>query len=207
MVSDMTDAFPLQWPAGWPRTPAHKQDGGNRFQKRNGNSWGGRPTTFAEARDSLFDELLKLGAKRPVVSTNHPVNKYGVPTESKRRVQDEAVAIYFEWNGKPMVMARDAFDNAASNMRSLALAVEAMRQLERHGGGIMMERAFAGFTALPSAASCWDVLGVKPDATTAEVNAAFRDKARAAHPDSGGSDDAMTELNRAREAALDYMEG
>jgi hypothetical protein len=48
-----------------------------------------------------------------------------------------------------MTMACDRFDNAAANMRSLGLAIEAMRQLERHGGGAMMEKAFSGFVALP----------------------------------------------------------
>ena len=33
-----------------------------------------------------------------------------------------------------MVMATDAFSNIAANVRSLGLAIEALRQLERHGG-------------------------------------------------------------------------
>ena len=45
-------------------------------------------------------------------------------------------------------MARDAYKTVAGNMRSLTLAIEAMRQLERHGGSTMMERAFQGFAAI-----------------------------------------------------------
>ena len=62
-------------------------------------------------------------------------------------------------------MACDRFDNAAANMRSLGLAIEAMRQLERHGVGTMMERAFTGFVALPAPESPCDVLGLKPIAS------------------------------------------
>ena len=36
-----------------------------------------------------------------------------------------------------------------ANIRSLALAVKAMRAIERYGGGHMMERSFAGFAQLP----------------------------------------------------------
>ena len=132
----MTQAHPLTWPEGWPRTPAHKQERGTQFRQRD-MGWS-KPVTFATARDKLYDELQRLGATHPVVSTNHPLDRYGVPTESKRSVADEGVAIYFQLNGKPMAMACDRFDNAAANMRSLVgLAIEAMRQLERHGGGTM----------------------------------------------------------------------
>ncbi len=96
-----------------------------------------------------------------------------------------------------MVMACDRFDNAAANMRSLGLAIETMRQLERHGGGTMMEKAFTGFVALPATESPWDVLGLKPGASAEEIEKAFRQKAQFAHPDAGGSTEAMQRLNEA----------
>jgi hypothetical protein len=143
-----------------------------------------------------------LGARNIVVSSNHPVDRNGIPIEAKSRVDDPGVAVYFLHNGKPMAMARDGFNNATANMRSLGLAIEGMRQLERHGGGVMMERAFAGFVALPPPRSCWDVLGVKPRASRDEIERAFREAAKRAHPDVGGSAAAMAEINAARDQAL-----
>jgi hypothetical protein len=146
----MTTATPLAWPEGWPRTPDHEKDGGWKFkqQKWETGSFGSYtrrvPVTFAKARDLLFEELKKLGATSPVVSTNHPTDRFNLPVESKRRVTDEGVAVYFQYRDRPMVMACDRYETAAANMRSLGLAIEALRQLERHGGGTMMERAFAG---------------------------------------------------------------
>ena len=71
----------------------------------------------------------------------------------------------------------------------------------------MLDRAFAGFTALPAPGGkrSWrEVLGfpaaASPDRDGIEI--AYRSKAKAAHPDAGGSHDAMAELNRAREDAL-----
>lgn len=204
-------AYPLQWPAGWPRTPPDRQDRGWQFKstryQQPGQNWSGVAgrglVTFAKARDQLYDELRKLGATNVVVSSNHKPDRYGVPTESKRSVGDEGIAIYFGLKGKPMAMACDRFDNAAANMRSLGLAIDAMRQLERHGGGTMMERAFSGFVALTAPGkNWWDVLQVKPDATRDVIELNFRRLARDRHPDNGGNHEDMSALNEARAAAL-----
>lgn len=43
----------------------------------------------------------------------------------------------------------------------------------------------------------YEELGVAPDATPEQINAAYRRKARAAHPDAGGNRDAFARLSRA----------
>lgn len=204
----MTTAHPLSWPDGWPRTPESKRARGYQFKQASDRGYGGRTSvTFGRARDLLVEELHRLGARNVVVSTNHPAGRDGFPTESKRRVADEGVAIYFTFGGRQMAMACDRYDGAAANMRSLGLAIEAMRQLERHGGGMMVERAFAGFSALPppGARRPWrevfDFVTSGP-ITAANVEAAYRRLARERHPDAGGSHDAMSELNAARDEAL-----
>lgn len=199
----MSQAFPLHWPEGWTRTATHLREHGYQFRQGaiEPGKYGRSLATFAVARDKLFDELRRLGATNPVVSTNHPTDRYGVPTESKRRIADEGVAVYFTMRGRPMVMACDRFDTAAANMRSLGLAIEALRQLDRHGGGTMLERACTGFVALPSN-SPWDVLGLKPGASRGEIEAAYRERAKTAHPDAGGSHDQMARLNSAKAEAL-----
>ena len=92
--------------------------------------------------------------------------------------------------------------DVADNIHAIALAIEAMRALERHGTPQLLEAAFRGFAALPAPATAvsWrDVLG---DCRTLEAaEHAYRTKAREAHPDAGGSHDDMAELNAAIEAA------
>jgi hypothetical protein len=162
----------LQWPPGWKRTSSNQKQWGSHLKLENSKG--------------LRNELRLLGADQVVISTDQ---------------DDDAVAVYFVLKGKRLVMACDRFDSQSANMRSLTLAIAAMRQLERHGGGAMMDRAFAGFTALPPPRSCWEVLGIEPGSNRLAVGRAFRAKALKHHPDQGGSDKAMAELNAARDEA------
>lgn len=198
----MTTMYPLDWPAGWPRTrPADRLDGRRTFLRSAGRSW-----TFAAARDALYEEAARLGSPswNTVISTDFQLNQRGEPSLSKGRPSDNGVAIYLRRVGRPYVMACDRYERAEENMRSLALAIEAMRQLERHGGGVMMERAFQGFAAIAAPApQHWTaVLGLPATATRADIEAAFRRLARERHPDAGGSDAMMAALNAARDQAL-----
>ena len=191
----MTQAYPLQWPAGWPQTPYHKRDSNSRFK-----------TTFVKARTDLFRELELLGARSVVVSTNLRLRNDGLPyaDEARRKIGDPGVAVYFTLRKRQMVMARDAYETVHDNMRSIGLAIGHLRGLERHGGAAMMEKAFEGFAQIeaPGAKHWSAILGVPRTASRDEIQRAFRDLARSRHPDSGGSDAMMAELNMARDVGL-----
>lgn len=199
--------FPLTWPSGWERTPDYKRRSSSPFK-----------ATFERARQQLLNELKLLKATGTVISSNIPVRNDGMlyADAARRRIDDPGVAIYFIRNGKQVVMARDLYWSPYDNLRSICLAIEAMRSLERHGGGSMMERAFEGFTALADHTNVkrrqwWEVLGFQSNPKTEDpaVNAAmavgcesaYRKKAKEIHPDVGGSAEAMTELNDAIQQA------
>lgn len=200
----MTEAFPLAWPEGWPRTPfGERLNGRIKFKRQtsNGRYIEGKPWTFPAARDALLDEVWKHGPSTVVFSSNFKPGKHG-PIEGSRRPKEEGVAVYFQRGGKPYVMACDRYHDAEGNMRSLCLALEALRQLERHGGGVMMERAFEGFVALPAPKRPHEILGVDPGAGRAEIDGAWRRMIRAHHPDQSGSHDQAAEINAARDEML-----
>lgn len=78
---------------------------------------------------------------------------------------------------------------------------------ESDGGSTMMERAFQGFTAIapPDWKKPWrEVFGVQPD-WRGDITALYREKAKNRHPDSGGSDTLMAELNVAYAEAKKEM--
>lgn len=184
-------AFPLAWPAGWPRTKTPQR---SRFD-----------VTFDKARRELGWEIERMGGRYVVLSTNLPLRRDGHPYANSRPENGDAgVAVYFERKGKQMVFACDRWDRIEDNVRAIQKTIDAMRGIERWGASDMMERAFSAFQALPSPAprDCWAVLGIAPRSPPDEVARAYRDKAKELHPDTGGSDAAMAELNAARSAAL-----
>lgn len=185
----MTEAYPLKWPDGWPRATSRDSD-----SKFHGSVYGLSP---GRARDGLISELRKLGATDVVLSTNIELRRDGLPYSNTRIPSDPGVAVYFKLKKRPLVMAQDRFNSVMGNMRSLTLAISAMRQMARHGGGQMMERAFTGFTAIapPDWKKPWrEVFGVKPD-WSGDIKALFKEKARQRHSDQGGDDTLMAELN------------
>jgi len=192
----MAEAYPLEWPHGWPRSKYRKS--GRAFKN----------LTPDRAFRGLTDELTRLGARDVVLSTNLKPRLYAGPAGDPR--QDPGVAIYFTLNGRQMTMAQDAYDSVYANARSLTLAIDAMRAIERHGGGTMMQRAFSGFQALPPPGGHaeyqkkpWRTVfkmvvadGLPKDMQLAIAEATYKKMARDAHPDSpGGDPQLMAELN------------
>jgi hypothetical protein len=49
-----------------------------------------------------------------------------------------------------MCFACDRWDSVADNVQAIRKTIEALRGIERWGTGDMVQRAFAGFVALPS---------------------------------------------------------
>lgn len=196
----MTTAYPLHWPAGWPRTPSirrktpqfRRQDHGVRSHTAY------RDLTLDEARKRLVDEIDKIGADNCVLSTNVALRIDGTPRMDRAAPADPGAACYFALKGRPTVLACDKWLTVAGNIAAIAAHMEALRAIDRYGVG-SVEQAFAGYAQIEAPRAWWQVLGVSATATPAEVEAAYRRLAKQHHPDAGGSDAVMAELNRARQ--------
>lgn len=197
-------AFPLSWPASWKRTdfrrvaPFHKI----------GPSRNRRQVSMNEATIEIYRELklIGVGDYNVVISTNVELRNDGLPYSNRARPSDPGAAVYFKLKGKDCVLACDKWDRVEDNLTAIAKHVEALRGQERWGVG-SVEQAFAGYTALPApgdSGTDWrDVLGVDDSGPRAFEFARdrYRDLAKAAHPDNGGSHARMVVLNNAWDAA------
>lgn len=164
---------PLEWPSRWPRYQAERL-GDSRFRRQNE----GR-LSLPAATLSLNDELSALSVNHAVVCMN--IKRGTVLSRQKVDVDDPGVAVYFQREGRDFVIAQDKFRSISGNVRSLALAVQAIRQIERHGGGVIADRVFEGFTALPAPpanqrSEWWDILNVHSNASIDQVRRAWRTK-------------------------------
>lgn len=187
----MVEAYPLQWPIGKPRTQYPDQ---SRFS-----------TEPRRARELLLEEIDRLGGTLPIISSNLPLRRDGLPKISGPQPRDTGVAVYFMLNGQQMCFACDRWIEAHDNMLAIAKTIEALRGIERWGSSEMAQAAFVGFKALPAPASCWDVLGIAPGASLDAIRDAYRRKAREMHPDVGGDNTQMAGLNKARDEALEWQ--
>lgn len=193
----MTDAFPLAWPAQRPRTQGYYRKAGL-FRKD------GRDITIREAMIRLQDELDRLGGTSMVLSSNLILNRDGSPRSNQPQPSDPGVALYFQLKGKPICMPCDTYTRVEQNIAAIAKHIEATRAIERYGVASLSEM-FAGFVALPSPKKRhWREVMAPADTlrTKDEIEARYRTLARMRHPDAGGSDSMMAELNQARADAL-----
>lgn len=196
-MSEPIDAFPLSWPIGWPRTESNR--------RKNGQfSHHGNYISIGEAVQRVIYEAERLGVAHGdlVLSTNLRPRLDGFPLSNQSQPSDPGVAVYWTKKGQhTKVMAIDAYQTVQDNIAAIAATLEAMRKIERHGGAKILERAFAGFEALPAPgqthARGWpEVLEIEPTATREAAQAAYRRLSGLRHPDRpGGSHDAMSELN------------
>lgn len=199
-MSGAPSAFPLAWPAGKARTPASQRKRPTFTQTGAGGK--AKPVSRQEAAARIEIEIERLGGIYPMISTNVQMTLSGRPHGGAAEPLDPGVCVYFSLKGQPYAMACDTFNTLAGNLGAIAAHIKASRAIESYGVASAAETLQA-FQALPSGSApreWWNILGVAPDASLEAINAAYRVMAVVRHPDQGGSDLAMAELNAARDA-------
>jgi len=186
-------SYPLQWPAGFPRSKSREA---GKFK-----------TSYANAIANV-QSSLRAFAKDSGKAINDPVMSSNVDFIGTIKGGDPGVAVWFTWDGLQVAIPVDRYSTPAANLQAIHHILEARRVELRHGTLALVRASFDGFRALPAPKSPWDILGLKPGASREAIQAAYRDKASAAHPDrAGGSNAAMAEINAARDAALREIGG
>ena len=185
----MTTSYPLSWPPGFPRTSKERREEG-KFR-----------TNYADALTNVRKSLIAFANDSGKKITD-PVLSSNLDLMNQMKDGDPGVAVWFTWDGIQVCIPVDRYRYPASNLQAIHHIIEARRVELRHGTLALVRATFEGFRALPAPKHWSEVLGVPRSAGADAITSAFRDKARSAHPDAGGSTAAMADLNAARDAAL-----
>ncbi len=189
----MSTPYPLAWPENMARWKGTRQPGAFK-------------TTLAGAMENVRDSLRRFGAdsEKPVSDVVISSNV----TLGESSPADPGVAIWFKWDGLSVCIPVDRYSKVQANLQAIHHIIEARRTELRHGTLALVRATFTGFAALPAPGGrkSWrEVLGIIPSGPVVKqsVEAAYRRLAADRHPDKpGGSNEAMAELNAARDAAL-----
>lgn len=185
-------AYPLAWPDNMPRSVNLEAD---RFK-----------ATLYKALENVKGSLNLFGKDSGREVSNIVISSN--VTLGANNPKDCGVAVWFVWAGESVCIPVDRYNRVEANLQAIHHIIEARRVELRHGTLHLVKATMQGFKALPPPAGAkarrpWtEVLGLRHDASKAHIEEAYRVKAKAAHPDAGGSKEAMHEINEAKREAL-----
>ncbi len=158
-----------------------------------------KTASWADTEKELGWCFEKWGVADWSVEPNVPRSR----VNGSRFERDEtAVTVRYRKVEHEVVLTMDTQAWPAGNLRALYLCIDAMRLLEVRGMADTVRSAYRQLEAPRTARDPWVVLGLRPNASREQVETMFKLLAQTAHPDKGGSNEAMAELNAARAAAL-----
>jgi len=200
----MVDAYPLQWPPGWPQTDQHNRHR-SRFNEKSQSRQGWttqKAISMSKARYELLNELRLLGTDKAIINSNIKTRLDGLPYANQKQPDDVGVAIYFRLDGNDQCFPCDKWDRVEDNIYAIAKIINAMRGIERWGPKEMVAASFRGFEALPPHGSDNpDTVFAKPGVdhfAGCETRQAVKDRRRNLaldlHPDKGGDPGEFSEM-------------
>ncbi len=197
----------------WPRTPTRE-----RTRARFSDDYG---KTLA-----LLDrELRQLKARDVVVLADCAASdlRRDGSLRAGCRLRSPGIVLCFTGKHGPVRMPCDRYDDWRDNLRAIAVSLEALRAVDRHGVTTSGEQ-YRGWSALPPAIEMptseftsaedaaeflmrtawgerdrWQCMVVDVVSLVECLALVYRDAARKAHPDQGGSNELMAKVNRAKE--------
>jgi hypothetical protein len=190
----------IDWPAGWERTPARERTTARKFQ-----------ASLADSTKSIAGEMDRMGVdefRASTASGGRYVKQNGLPKHNANP-DDPGFVLRWSNDGEQFAVACDAYTRLKDNVRAVYLWVNETR-LRGNRPVRTGDTEFAAARlpsgeedAVAAAPPPHEVLDVAPDAPETIVEGAYRAKVQQAHPDKGGSAEALKRVNRAREAMLD----
>lgn len=148
--------------------------------------------TEAQTRKEIVDQFATWNRDNWPIDV---IGRYDFP--APEGIGEPTATVRFQLRGQDVVMRCSSQVNYRLNLRCLFYAVEAMRLNEKRGIGDTLREAYAQLPGPVTERDPYEVMGLRPDVDFDSVEAMYRVLARRRHPDAGGSDEAMRELNAA----------
>jgi hypothetical protein len=203
-----TARFEIRPLVGWgrPVTPEDQRRPARTFKAR-----------WDDTISLLLREVEHLGGTLIAVQvdvTDGDIRRDGM-LRARSRTYSPAVKISFDSRHGPLTYATDEYDHWQANVRAVALALVALRAVDRYGITRSGEQ-YRGWTQIGAAAAeqaltvdeaCLvlaDAAGVRPEslAVPEGVTYAYRLAARSVHPDAGGDPAVFRLITAARDVLL-----
>lgn len=166
---------------------------------------------WSDTLDVLERELRELRAKNVVIQADvefHHLRNDGM-LRADARPRSPRVILSFESKHGPLSYPCDRFDRWEANVRAIALALEALRKVDRYGVTRQAEQ-YKGWAKLPApgapmsvseaAAILAEHSGYAPQEISTMASSftgAYRAAATRTHPDAGGNPDDAKRVNEA----------
>ena len=155
--------------------------------------------SWSETEKLLRESFAKWRVARYVVEPNCLPRQLHAHLSKTER----GVTVRFWMGDREVVLTSDDQARPVDNLKKLQLCIEDMRMIDRRGATSVMQSAYLQLAPPVKERDPFEVLGLRPGANKALIDAAFKARAQEAHPDKGGTAEAMAELNAARERALE----
>jgi hypothetical protein len=198
----------LDWPSGFDRTPERDRSPNRSYE-----------VSLHDAITDLAEELGRLDVEDWRLSTDmdHQSRNPNYPYANQPEPDDPGVVVRWRMDGEQYAVACDAYSRVRDNLRTIGLYIHEKRKMEQRPVETG-ESEFANARLPPAdeedvvvagAASepAHEILEIDPNADPEVVKAAFRAKAKTAHPDQDGSRDEFQRLQTAKRVMLDKNGG
>lgn len=184
-------------------------------------TWPGKPTArrkrspfragYVDTLRLLDAELRHLGARN--ISLQVALAEDQIRLDGRPRAdavpRHPGIVLAFDSKHGPLSYPCDTYDSWEDNLRAIALALEALRAVDRYGVTRSAEQ-YRGWTALPppkagDAATAQQAAGVLCKAAGMErvskdtLDEVYRAAVKRTHPDAGGSSEVFQRVQEARE--------
>lgn len=153
-------------------------------------------STFASTMRSLREVMYDLGLD------DWSIEEAGTPAQRDRALADPAyaaVTLHYDDDGRSVEITVKARPIPADNLRAIYHAMEARRLNIVRGVDDAVAATYLALPAPEKVRDPYEVLQARPDADKDTIDALHRLRARATHPDHGGSAEAFEEVTKAKQ--------